>query len=139
VGNIKEGDETIGSEVKVRVVKNKVAPPFRMAELDLMHEQGISREGDLLTLALEDKLVDKSGAWISYGDVRLGQGKENAKQYLRENPTLVEEISRKILEKRGLIGNLATGTGENGQAIEPAKTDPVAKKESSKRQSAAVE
>src|SRR6516165_1439370 len=103
VSAIKDGDETIGSEVKVKVVKNKVAPPFRQATFDLMHANGISREGDLINLGLDDKLLDKSGSWINYGDVRLGQGKENAKQYLRDNPSLVEEITRKILEKRGLM------------------------------------
>src|SRR5207244_13003403 len=75
VTSVKDGDEVVGSRVKVRVVKNKVAPPFRQAEFDLMHDHGISREGDLLDLALEDKLIDKSGAWINYGDVRLGQGR----------------------------------------------------------------
>jgi recombination protein RecA len=88
VTGIKEGDVTIGSRVKVRVVKNKVAPPFRQAEFDLMHDHGISREGDLLDLGIEDKLIEKSGAWISYGDLRLGQGRENSKQYLRDNPEL---------------------------------------------------
>src|SRR5208283_3457425 len=83
VTGVKEGEETVGSRVRVRVVKNKVAPPFRQAEFDLMHDHGISREGDLLDLAIEDKMVEKSGAWISYGDMRLGQGRENAKQYLR--------------------------------------------------------
>src|SRR5208282_3189631 len=122
ITSIKEGDETIGARVKVRVVKNKVAPPFRQAELDLMHEHGISREGDLIDLAIEDKVIEKSGAWISYGDIRLGQGRENTKQYLRDNPALVEEISRKVLEKRGM----AAPTGEpadNGQAAEPAKPE----------------
>src|SRR5439155_2351809 len=102
INGIKEGEETIGARVKAKVVKNKVAPPFRQAEFDLMHDHGISREGDLLDLGLEDKLIDKSGAWLNYGDIRLGQGRENAKQYLRDNPALVEEIARKILEKRGL-------------------------------------
>src|SRR5436189_5002585 len=98
ITDVKDGEEKIGSRVKVRVVKNKVAPPFRQAEFDLMYDRGISREGDLLDLAIEDKLVDKSGSWINYGDVRLGQGRENAKQYLRENPALVEELTRKTLE-----------------------------------------
>src|SRR5437762_5832947 len=89
VTSVKDGEETIGSRVKVRVVKNKVAPPFRVAEFDLMHDHGISREGDLLDMAIEDKLVEKSGSWISYGDTRLGQGRENAKQFLRDNPALV--------------------------------------------------
>src|SRR6516165_3672467 len=103
VTGVKDGDETVGSRVKVRVVKNKVAPPFKQAEFDLMHDRGISREGDLMDMAIEDKLIEKSGAWLNYGEMRLGQGRENAKQYLRENPALVEEITRKVLEKRGLI------------------------------------
>src|SRR2546421_3594795 len=125
VTGIKEGDETTGARIKVRVVKNKVAPPFRQAEFDLMHDHGISREGDLIDLAIDDKVVEKSGAWISYGDMRLGQGRENAKQYLRDNPALVEEISRKVLEKRGLTGNKANAAPavENGEAEEPAKPE----------------
>ena len=113
--SVKDGDETVGSRVKVRVVKNKVAPPFKQAEFDLMHDHGISREGDLLDLGLEDKIIDKSGAWISYGDVRLGQGRENAKQYLRDNPALVEEITRKSW-KSGLVSGPARAAAEsNGE------------------------
>jgi recombination protein RecA len=140
VTNVKEGEETTGSRVKVRVVKNKVAPPFRQCEFDLMYDSGISREGDLLDLGIEDKIIEKSGAWISYGDVRLGQGRENAKQYLRENPTLVEEISRKILEKRGLVGP-APVPEANGEAVPPAaKPEAPARKESAgRRQPAAAE
>jgi recombination protein RecA len=135
VTGIKEGDETIGSRVKVRVVKNKVAPPFRLAEFDLMHDFGISREGDLMDLAIEDKLIEKSGAWISYGEMRLGQGRENAKQYLRDNPALVDEISRKVLEKRGMV---LAPTEVNGEAaVEPAKPEAPARKESSRRTAAA--
>ncbi len=102
---VKDGEATIGSRTRVKVVKNKVAPPFKQAEFDLMHDRGISREGDLLDLAIEDKLVDKSGSWINYGELRLGQGRENAKQYLRENPALMEELTQKILVKRGLAGS----------------------------------
>src|SRR5215475_2885321 len=91
---IKEGEETVGSRVKVRVVKNKVAPPFKVAEFDLMHANGISWEGDLIDLALEDKLIDKSGAWFSYGNERIGQGRENAKGWLRDNPDRADEIRR---------------------------------------------
>src|SRR6266699_3834813 len=98
ITGIKDGEETVGSRVKVRVVKNKVAPPFRVAEFDLMHDRGISREGDLIDMAVEDKIIEKSGAWISYGEMRLGQGRENAKQYLRDNPKLIDEISKKVLE-----------------------------------------
>jgi recombination protein RecA len=138
VTNVKEGEETTGSRVKVRVVKNKVAPPFKQCEFDLMYDHGISREGDLMDLAIEDKLVEKSGAWLSYGDIRLGQGRENAKQYLRDNPALVEELSKKILEKRGLLGNNnKASNGElNGEATPAAKPEPV-KKEPSGRKAAA--
>ena len=103
VTTIKEGDETVGARIRVRVVKNKVAPPFRQAEFDLMHDFGISREGDLLDLSIDEKIVDKSGAWINYGDMRLGQGRENAKNYLRDNPAVMEEITRKLLQKKGLV------------------------------------
>src|SRR5437762_1833300 len=131
VTTVKDGDETVGSRVKVRVVKNKVAPPFKQAEFDLMHDHGISREGDLLDLGLEDKLIDKSGAWINYGSVRLGQGRENAKQYLRDNPALVEEITRKVLEKRGLVPT-PPAPEANGEAT-PAPT------KTSRRQPATAE
>src|SRR5436853_2558203 len=100
ITGIKEGEETIGNRVRVKVVKNKVAPPFRMAEFDLMHAGGISTEGDLLDLALEDKLIEKSGAWFSAGSERIGQGRENAKQWLRDNPKAVESLRRKILQAR---------------------------------------
>jgi recombination protein RecA len=130
---IKEGEENVGSRVKARVVKNKVAPPFRAAEFDLMFENGISREGDLIDLAIEDKLIDKSGAWLSYGEMRLGQGRENAKQYLRDNPALMEEISRKVLDKRGLLSPVPVPT-ENGQAEPP----PVPRKEPTARRQPAT-
>ena len=116
------------------MVKNKVAPPFRQAEFDLMHDRGISREGDLINLALEDKLIDKSGAWLNYGEMRLGQGREKAKEYLRENPALLEEISRKILEKRGLLGVL---TKPATPAFEPEPA-PVPEKTRGRKQAAAA-
>ena len=137
VTGIKEGEETVGSRVKVRVVKNKIAPPFRFTEVDLMHDHGISREGDLIDLAMEDKLIDKSGSWINYGDVRLGQGRENAKQYLRDNPTLVEEITRKVLEKRGLIG--APPKAEDNSEPPDTKPEPLRKESVNRRQPAAAE
>ena len=134
VTGVKEGEETVGSRVRVRVVKNKVAPPFRQAEFDLMHDRGISREGDLLDLAIEDKIVDKSGSWINYGDMRLGQGRENAKQYLRDNPALMEEITRKVLEKRGVISGPNTASpSTNGEAL----STPAPRKEPTPRKQAA--
>jgi recombination protein RecA len=140
VTGVKDGDEVVGARVKVRVVKNKVAPPFRQAEFDLMYDHGISREGDLLDLGLEDKLIDKSGAWINYGDIRLGQGRENAKQYLRDNPALVEEITRKVLEKRGLAGSPAPAVAEsNGEPTPAAKPEATRKEPSGRRSSAVAE
>ena len=93
---IKQGTEAIGSHVKARVVKNKVAAPFRTAEFDIMFDHGISREGNLLDLGVEQGLVNKSGAFFSYGDIRLGQGRENAKQYLSQHPELAQEIEQQI-------------------------------------------
>src|SRR5207247_9494472 len=127
--------------VKGRVVKKKGAPPFRVTEFDLMYDRGISREGDLIDMDGEDKIIEKSGAWISYGEMRLGQGRENAKQYLRDNPALMDEISKKVLEKRGLLASGAPAPSENGySAPEAVKPEPPAKREpSSRRQPAAAE
>ncbi|MFC1918683.1 recombinase RecA [Chloroflexota bacterium] len=93
---IKQGNEITGNHVRARVVKNKVAPPFRSAEFDIMFDHGISREGNLLDLSVELGLASKSGAFFSYGDIRLGQGRENAKQHLRDNPELAQEIGQRI-------------------------------------------
>ncbi len=117
---VKDGEDVVGSRVRVKVVKNKVAPPFKQCEFDLMHDRGISREGDLIDLGIEDKIIDKSGAWLNYGEIRLGQGRENAKQFLRDNPPLLEEITRKILEKRGLLTPMPPPEA-NGEA--PPKTE----------------
>ncbi len=138
VTSVKDGEETVGARVKVRVVKNKVAPPFKLAEFDLMYDRGISREGDLIDLAIEDRLIDKSGSWISYGEMRLGQGRENAKQYLRDNPALTDEITRKVLEKRGLLAPPASPE-DNGEAASPAMADPVKKEGSGRKQAAAAD
>jgi recombination protein RecA len=119
ITGIKEGEETIGSRVRVKVVKNKIAPPFRMAEFDLMHANGISWEGDLIDLAVEEKMIDKSGAWFSYGSERIGQGRENAKAWLREHPEAVARIRSTILTKRGLL----TAPIEENES-EPAAAPP---------------
>jgi recombination protein RecA len=126
---VKEGEETVGTRVKAKVVKNKVAPPFRSAEFDLMFDRGISREGDLIDLAIEDKIIDKSGAWLNYGSMRLGQGRENAKQFLRENVALAEEIGQRMLAKRGMGPAPAEAETTNGRTEEAAprgRKQPVA-------------
>jgi recombination protein RecA len=100
VTTIKEGELAVGNHVRAKVVKNKVAAPFKNAEFDIMFAGGISTEGDLLDMAVEDKFVDKTGAWFNYGDVRLGQGRENAKQFLKDNVDLMAELREKILARR---------------------------------------
>ena len=135
---IKDGDQTVGSRTKARVVKNKVAPPFRLAEFDLMHDHGISREGDLIDLGIEDDIIQKSGGHHSYGDISLGNGRENVKQFLRDNPELMEEISRKILEKRGLLPPTGSAA-DNGQVEEtPASAEPETAPKGSRRRAAAA-
>lgn len=98
--SVKDGETVIGSETKVKVVKNKIAPPFKTAEFEILHDRGISREAEVLNLAVEDDIITKSGAFFSYGEIRLGQGKENAKEFLRANPALMDEIAKKVIEKR---------------------------------------
>ncbi len=100
ISSIKEGDVNVGNRVRVRVVKNKVAPPFRSTEFDIMFDEGISVSGDLVDMAVEDNVIQKSGSWFSYGDVRVGQGRENAKQFLKDNPDLAVEIREKVLDIR---------------------------------------
>jgi recombination protein RecA len=97
IETLKDGTEAVGNRVRVRVVKNKVAPPFKEAEFDIMYGVGISTEGDVLDLAVENKIVQKSGAWFSYGDQRLGQGRENVRQFLRDNPELVQQLRREVI------------------------------------------
>jgi recombination protein RecA len=123
IGSIKEGDRSLGSRTRVKVVKNKMAAPFRMAEFDLMYGTGISAEGDILDLAVQNQLVDKSGAWFSYGDLRVGQGRENAKAFLRENPDIRNEIEAKIRAGLGLVD-----PDQSETAADPAAgKDPAAK------------
>jgi recombination protein RecA len=103
IGNVKEGDEIIGSETRVKVVKNKVAPPFKQAEFDILYNEGISLESEIINLGVNQGLVDKAGAWFSYNGQRIGQGKENARQFLKEHPAISNEIETKI---RALLINL---------------------------------
>jgi len=123
IGAIKEGEETIGNRTKLKVVKNKVAPPFRMAEFDILYGEGISREGDLLDLGAAHKVVEKSGSWYSYGDLRLGQGRENARVFLKDNPDLAQEIDRKLRVSLGLIKPVATDTAEATQSKDDRPAD----------------
>ena len=103
IGAIKEGDSVIGHRTKVKIVKNKIAPPFRNVEFDIMFGLGISKSGDLLDLAVETGIVEKAGAWFSYNNAKVGQGRENSKRFLEENPDITQEIKTKILVKKGLL------------------------------------
>ncbi len=107
IGSIKKGEEVIGSETKVKVVKNKVAPPFKQAEFDILYGEGISREGEIVDLGAVHNIVEKSGAWYSYGGDRIGQGKDNAREYLKEHPDLALEIENRIREKVGVSARSA--------------------------------
>src|SRR5262244_3373149 len=103
IASIKDGDQVIGGRTRVKVVKNKVAPPFREAEFDVMYGEGISREGDLLDLAVEKRIIEKSGAWFAFAGERLGQGRENAKQFLKENPEVYKTIEDRVRRDLGLV------------------------------------
>jgi recombination protein RecA len=103
IASIKDGDQVIGGRTRVKVVKNKVAPPFREAEFDVMYGEGISREGDLLDLAVEKRIIEKSGAWFAYGGERLGQGRENVKTFLKENPDVRQAIEDRVRRELGLV------------------------------------
>src|SRR5690625_4313213 len=120
IGAIKRGDEVIGNETRVKVVKNKVAPPFKQAEFDIMYGRGISREGEIIDLGVQAGIVKRSGAWYSYGDQRLGQGKDNARELLIENPVLAREIENKVREHFGVA---ALAPLEDAPAPTPAAED----------------
>ncbi|MBQ4167823.1 MAG: DNA recombination/repair protein RecA, partial [Clostridia bacterium] len=113
---LKQGGEAVGNRVRMKVVKNKVAPPFRVAEADLMYGEGFSREGSLLDMGVSNKLVSKTGAWFSYGDMRIGQGRENAKQFLKDNPEVANELEAKLRAIMGTaecIVEMSDDKGEN--------------------------
>jgi len=106
IASLKQGQDTIGSRTRVKVVKNKVAPPFKEAEFDIMYGTGISWEGDLVDLGAASNIIEKSGSWFSYGSERIGQGRENAKQFLTDNPEMAREIEARILEHYGLAARV---------------------------------
>jgi recombination protein RecA len=118
IGSIKKGDEVIGSETRAKVVKNKVAPPFRQAEFDILYGEGISREGEIIELGVAHRIVEKSGAWYTYGKERIGQGKDNAREYLKEHPEIAREIESRIRAALG-VGTAAATASE--QKDEPRK------------------
>jgi recombination protein RecA len=105
IGAIKKGDEVIGAETRVKVVKNKVAPPFRQAEFDVLYGEGISREGEIIDQAVNLDLIEKSGSWYSYEGNKIGQGKDNVREYLKENPTVSDEIELKIKDKANIVNS----------------------------------
>jgi recombination protein RecA len=119
IETLKEGVEAIGNRVRVKVVKNKVAPPFKQAEFDIMYGQGISREGGLIDVGVEAGLVRKAGAWYTYEGDQLGQGKENARSFLKDNPDLANELEKRILEKLGV------GPQVDAEAEAPAEPSGV--------------
>lgn len=126
-GALKDGDEVIGNRTRVKIVKNKVAPPFREVEFDIMYGAGISKEGDLLDVAANEGIIEKAGAWYSYNNSKLGQGREASKENLRSNPELMNEIRQKVLAKHGIakaaeIANVDMSTGEIKEDKAPAKT-----------------
>ena len=101
-GSIKKAEEVIGSETKVKVVKNKVAPPFKVAEFDILYGEGISREGEIIDMGVNARILEKSGAWYAYNGEKIGQGKDNAREFLRENPAIAIEIENKVRESMGI-------------------------------------
>ena len=120
IGQIKDRDEVVGNQTRVKVVKNKVAPPFRQVEFDIMYGEGISKVGELIDLGVKAGVVEKSGAWFSYDSQRIGQGRENAKQFLREHKDAADSIEKKIREHSGVVANamLATDEAEEAEAAE---------------------
>lgn len=126
IETLKQGGDVVGNRVRVKVVKNKIAPPFREAEFDIMFGKGISREGDILDLAVKENIVEKSGAWFAYNGAKIGQGRENAKLYLASNPEICGEIEEKVREKYGLPGEHQTeAAAPKAQAAETAPEEPA--------------
>ena len=122
IETLKAGGEVIGNRTRIKVVKNKVAPPFKEAQFDIMFGRGISKSGDILDLAVENDIVEKSGAWFAYGGEKIGQGRENAKVYLERNPEIMNEVEQKVRGAYGLpTEEAAGGTAEDGGAEAPAK------------------
>jgi recombination protein RecA len=125
IGALKAGNDTVGNQTRVKIVKNKVAPPFKVVDFDIMYGEGISREGSLLDMGLEHEVVQKSGAWFAYGDERLGQGRENAKQFLKENASVRERILAEVYERLGLEQPVASSERDGTAAQEEEEGEPA--------------
>ncbi|MEY4597768.1 MAG: recombination/repair protein RecA [Pseudomonadota bacterium] len=128
IGSIKKGEEVIGSETRAKIVKNKVAPPFRQAEFDILYGEGISREGEIIELGVANNIIEKSGAWYSYGKDRIGQGKDNTRDYLKENPNIADEIEAKIRTVLGINGGPQIVVKKDKAPLEVVESDPAKKK-----------
>ena len=120
IGQIKERDEVVGNQTRVKVVKNKLAPPFRQVEFDIMYGEGISKVGELIDLGVKASVVEKSGAWFSYDSQRIGQGRENAKQFLRDRPEMAESIEKKVREQSGQVANTMIALPVDGEEADAA-------------------
>jgi len=119
IGQIKERDEVVGNQTRVKVVKNKLAPPFRQVEFDIMYGEGISKVGELIDLGVKANVVEKSGAWFSYDSQRIGQGRENAKQFLRDHQDVAEAIEQRVREQSGVVSNaMMVAEGEEAEAAD---------------------
>lgn len=125
--SLKQGGDVVGNRVKVKVVKNKIAPPFKEAEFDIMFGQGISKEGDILDLAVKENIVEKSGAWYAYQGAKIGQGRENAKIYLRDNPTVCQEVENKVRAVYGLGASSVEGEDPSDKEEKPGKDEKTTK------------
>jgi recombination protein RecA len=121
IGQIKDREQVVGNQTRVKVVKNKLAPPFRQVEFDIMYGEGISKVGELIDLGVKANVVEKSGAWFSYDSQRIGQGRENAKQFLRDHKDIAEKIEAKVREQSGVVANLMLATSDEPEEAEAAE------------------
>jgi recombination protein RecA len=121
IGQIKDREQVVGNQTRVKVVKNKLAPPFRQVEFDIMYGEGISKVGELIDLGVKANVVEKSGAWFSYDSQRIGQGRENAKQFLRDHPDVAAKIEVKVREQSGVVANLMLATADEAEEAEAAE------------------
>jgi recombination protein RecA len=118
IGQIKERDEVVGNQTRVKVVKNKVAPPFKQVEFDIMYGEGVSKTGELVDLGVKANIIEKSGAWFSFGGQRIGQGRENTKAFLKEHPEVAAKIEKAVRQNAGLIVDRMLATPEGDEAVE---------------------